>query len=85
MLGRVSYQELRLATARTLVNGRQLDGAAVLSELLLYEGYSRDLTPMKVYATLTALEQAGLVTSADQAGSVRYALTRRGEAELAPL
>jgi len=82
MLGRVAYQELRLATARTLIDGRQLDGAAILSELLLYHGYSRDFTPMKVYATLTALEQAGLVASVDQAGSVHYSLTRRGEAEL---
>ncbi len=85
MLGRVSYQELRLATARTLIDGRQMDGAAILSELVLYHGYSRDFTPMKVYATLTALEQAGLVGSAEQAGSVCYSLTSRGEAELAAL
>jgi DNA-binding transcriptional ArsR family regulator len=38
---------------------------------------------MKVFATLTALEEAGLVASADQDGSVRYSLTRTGEAELA--
>ena len=83
MLGRVGYRELRLATARTLIDGRWLDGATILSELRLYHGYSRDFTPMKVFATLTALEEAGLVASADQDGSVRYSLTRTGEAELA--
>ncbi len=84
MIGRMSHSRMRTEVLRALAHGRVLDGATLLHELRLFNGYSADLTSTKVYATLLGLTSAGLVQSVETgdtaSGNVQwFTLTPQGE------
>jgi hypothetical protein len=83
MVGRMSHARRRDAVLRALAGGRVLDGPSLLHELQLYHGYSADLTPAAVYATLVALGQAGMVESTSAGGAQWFRLTPQGEGAVA--
>jgi hypothetical protein len=79
MTGRISHLRMRRQVLRTLAGGRVLDGASLLRELRLFNGFSVDLNPTKVYATLLGLKSAGLAQSQETDGVEWFYLTARGE------
>jgi hypothetical protein len=79
MIGRVGHLRMRREVLRSLAGNRALDGATVLHELRLFNGYSVDLTPTKLYATLVGLKTAGLVQGAESGGVEWFSLTPQGE------
>lgn len=79
LIGRIGHLRMRRQVVRVLAGERVLDGASLLHELCLYNGYSVDLSPTKVYATLLGLQSAGLVRSEESAGVEWFSLTPQGE------
>jgi hypothetical protein len=80
MVGRMSYEELRQATVRVLAGGRELDGPAIVKQLIVYNGSSVDISPANVYAVLRGLEGSGLVEPHADGGYDHFLLTSSGEA-----
>jgi hypothetical protein len=79
MIGRIGHLRMRREVLRTLAGNRVLEGATVLFELRLFNGYSADLDPTKVYATLLGLTAAGMVQSLESDGVEWFCLTPQGE------
>jgi Putative sensor len=80
MVGRMSYAELRQATVRVLAGGRELDGPGIVTQLILYNGSSVDISPANVYAVLRGLEGSGLVELHADGEYDHFLLTSSGEA-----
>jgi hypothetical protein len=78
--GRIGQLRMRSQVLGLLSGGRVLDGASLLRELRLYNGFSVDLNPTKVYATLLGLRLGGLAESRESEGSEWFYLTPQGEA-----
>ena len=89
MIGRIGQNAMRHMVLRVLSGGRSLDGPTLLRELLVFHGYSLDLTATKVYGTLLGLESAGLVVrtapATEVGGYELYSLTDRGDEVAAAL
>lgn len=79
LVGRMSHYRRRDAVLGALAGERVLDGPSLLRELEFYHGYSVDLTPASVYATLVDLGQAGMVEATTADGVQWFRLTGQGE------
>ncbi len=79
MTGRIGHLRMRRQLLGMLAGGRVLDGASLLRDLHLFNGFSIDINPINVYATLLGLKSAGLADSSESDGVEWFTLTPRGE------
>jgi hypothetical protein len=74
LLGVVESNELKREVGAVLGRRGRADGFAILDDLELRLGRGPFLTPMRVEATLLALESAGVVTAQREGARMTYAL-----------